>query len=190
MTVNEMPDDPFEGTAELDDDDELDDLDDIGVPLSEGLERELAAFVLIGDADLAVSRAETLDLMVDALRELEEDEAIEEWVSDYGDSDFHLAQGRDGQLVISDVFPVTGVIGFIPKAIVKLVSTELMEQDEDDRVSWLETLSELTTDWAALLSDEEKMVGHLIRAHEVGAGGVDGDQDDLIARHAELHAAE
>lgn len=185
MSDDEMPDDPFEE----DDAPDEEDLDDEGVPLSDDLEAVLAEFVLIADVDLSISRAETLDLMVDALRELEEDEAVVEWVADYGDSDFHLAQGRDGQLIISDIFPVTGVIGFIPKAIVRLVSAELMEQSEDDRESWLESLSELTTDWAALLADEEKLVGHLIRAHDLSSDDTTGEQDELIAQHAVLHAA-
>ncbi|MEA2533663.1 MAG: hypothetical protein QOJ93_1474, partial [Actinomycetota bacterium] len=86
------------------------------VPLSGELESGLEAFVLIEDWELATSRAETLDVMVDGLRELEDDAAIEEWVAQYGDRDFHLAQERDGRLVVSDVFPVSGVVGFIPRS--------------------------------------------------------------------------
>jgi len=179
------PDEPF---------DELDEpLDDEGeeeeeVPLSPELQGELEGFVLIQDWDLAVSRAETLDILADGLRELEDDTAIEEWVAEHGERDFHLAQERDGRLVISDVFPVTGVVGFIPKLLVRLLSQELLAQPEEDREGWVESLSDLASEWLSLLSDEEKMVGHLIRAHGLAAGETAEDQASLVATHAGLHA--
>ena len=160
------------------------------VPLSDELERGLEAFVLIDDWDLATSRSETLDVLVDSLRELEDDAAIEEWVAQYGDRDFHLAQERDGRLVISDVFPVSGVVGFVPRSIIRMLSAELMLQGEDDREGWLESLSALSSEWLALLSDEEKMVGHLIRAHRLPLGATTGELGDLIGRHATLHRAD
>ena len=66
------------------------------------------------------------------------------------------------------VTPVTGVVGFIPKAVVRLLSQELLGQPEEDREAWVESLSDLASEWLSLLSDEEKMVGHLIRAHGIG----------------------
>ena len=170
------------------DEGDLELLDIEEVPLSGELESGLEAFVLIEDWELATSRAETLDVMVDGLRELEDDAAIEEWVAQYGDRDFHLAQERDGRLVVSDVFPVSGVVGFIPRSIVRMLSTELLFQDEDDREGWLESLSALSSEWLALLSDEEKMVGHLIRAHELPVNETTGDLGDLVGQHATLHA--
>ena len=170
------------------DGEEVDLLEIEEVPLSDELESGLESFVLIEDWDLATSRAETLDVMVDALRELEDDAAIEEWAAQYGDRDFHLAQERDGRLVISDVFPVSGVVGFIPRSIVKMLSTELLLQGEDDREGWLESLSALSSEWLALLSDEEKMVGHLIRAHELPVNETTGELGDLVGHHASLHA--
>ena len=170
------------------DEGDLELLDIEEVPLSGELGSGLEAFVLIEDWELATSRAETLDVMVDGLRELEDDAAIEEWVAQYGDRDFHLAQERDGRLVVSDVFPVSGVVGFIPRSIVRMLSTELLLQDEDDREGWLESLSALSSEWLALLSDEEKMVGHLIRAHELPVNETTGDLGDLVGQHATLHA--
>jgi hypothetical protein len=170
------------------DEGDLELLDIEEVPLSGELESGLEAFVLIEDWELATSRAETLDVMVDGLRELEDDAAIEEWVAQYGDRDFHLAQERDGRLVVSDVFPVSGVVGFIPRSIVRMLSTELLLQEEDDREGWLESLSALSSEWLALLSDEEKMVGHLIRAHELPVNETTGDLGDLVGQHATLHA--
>ena len=158
------------------------------VPLSPELLAELEGFVLVEDWDLAVSRAETLDILADGLRELEDDTATEEWVAEYGERDFHLAQERDGRLVISDVFPVTGVVGFIPKAVVRLLSQELLGQPEEDREAWVESLSDLASEWLSLLSDEEKMVGHLIRAHGLAADETAEDQASLVATHAGLHA--
>jgi hypothetical protein len=158
------------------------------VPLSDELEGALEAFVLIDDWELATSRAETLDVLVDGLRELEGEAAIETWVAQFGDRDFHLAQERDGRLVISDVFPLSGVVGFIPRSIVRMLSMELMLQDEDDREGWLESLSSLSSEWLALLSDEEKMVGHLIRAHQLPVDETAGELGDLVGRHASLHA--
>ena len=176
--------DPEEGLGEGDE------LLEVAVPLSDDLEAELEAFVLIADAGLALSRAETLDILVDGLRELEDDDAIEEWVADYGDRDFHLAQERDGSLVVSDVFPVAGVVGFIPRSLVRKLSSELMDQDSDDRPGWMESLSDLSSEWLALLSDEEKMVGHLIRAHQLTVAQTEEDLDELIGRHAGLHTGE
>jgi hypothetical protein len=170
------------------DGEEVDLLEIEEVPLSDELESGLESFVLIEDWDLATSRAETLDVMVDALRELEDDAAIEEWVAQYGDRDFHLAQERDGRLVVSDVFPVSGVVGFIPRSIVRMLSTELLLQGEDDREGWLESLSALSSEWLALLSDEEKMVGHLIRGHELPVNETTGELGDLVGLHATLHA--
>ena len=158
------------------------------VPLSDELEAALEAFVLIEDWDLAVSRAETLDVLVDGLRELEDGDGVDQWVAEYGDRDFHLAQERDGRLVISDVFPVTGVVGFIPKSIVRTIAAELVAQPEEDQEGWMEALSELSTEWLSLLSDEEKMVGHLIRAHELPVEETVGDMGALVGRHATLHA--
>ena len=167
---------------------DLDLLDIEEVPLSDELESTLETFVLIDDWELATSRAETLDVLVDGLRELEDEAAIETWVAQFGDRDFHLAQERDGRLVISDVFPVSGVVGFIPRSIVRMLSMELMLQDEDDREGWLESLSSLSSGWLALLSDEEKMVGHLIRAHQLPVDETAGELGDLVGQHAALHA--
>lgn len=164
-------------------------LDIIEIPLSDELERHLETFVLIADWDLSTSRAETLDVLVDGLRELEDETETEEWAAQYGDRDFHLAQERDGRLVISDVFPVSGVVGFIPRSVVRMLSTELMLQTEDDREGWLESLSGLSSEWVALLSDEEKMVGHLIRAHDLPPDQTSGELVDLVGRHAGMHAA-
>ena len=91
--------------------------------------------------------------------------------------------------MVSDVFPVSGVVGFIPRSIVRMLSAELLLQDEDDREGWLESLSSLSSEWLALLSDEEKMVGHLIRAHELPLASTAGELGDLIGRHATLHRA-
>lgn len=178
----------LDGDADDLDEDEIELVEVEDVPLSDELERALDTFILIDNWDLAVSRSETLDVLVDGLRELEDDEALEEWVATYGDRDFHLAQERDGRLVISDVFPVTGVVGFIPRSIVRLLSAEMMLQGEEDREGWLESLSELSSEWLALLSDEEKMVGHLIRAHELPVPETAGELSSLISRHAALHA--
>jgi hypothetical protein len=158
------------------------------VVLSPELLAELEAFVLIESWDLALSRAETLEFLADTLQDLEDDTGVEDWVAEYGDRDFHLAQERDGRLVISDVFPVTGVVGFIPRALVRLLSRELLDQPEDDRETWVESLSDLASEWLSLLSDEEKMVGHLVLAHGLGLDVLAEDQASLVAAHAGLHA--
>jgi hypothetical protein len=158
------------------------------VPVSAELEDELEAFVLIEDVDLALSRAETLDVLADGLRELEDDEAIDEWVATFGERDFHVSQQVDGRLVISDVFPLTGLVGFIPASVVGVISRELVAQPEEDRESWMESLSDLTTELLLLLSDEEKMVGHLILAHELPVEETAADHVELVSRHAELHS--
>ncbi|HEU5003778.1 MAG TPA: hypothetical protein VFW71_13530 [Actinomycetota bacterium] len=173
-----------------DDEDEGEDWegDELDVPVTAELEEALEAFVLIADWDLALSRAETFDFVVESLRDLEDDDALEGWVRQYRGRDFHLAQERDGRLVVSDVFPVAGVLGLIPRSMLDPVLEELMAQPEDDRPAWVESLGEVIGDWVLLLSDEEKMVGHLIRAHEVEAGRTAGELADLAALHAELHS--
>jgi hypothetical protein len=180
--VYEPDEDDLDG--ELDED--LDDLDE--VPLSDALEQILTTFILIENGELAVSRAETLDFLIDTLRDLEEDEDLEAWVAAYGSKDFHLSQERDGRLIFSDVFPVSGVLGYIPKAVMSGLSAELLGQDEDDREGWLETLSDLIAEWFLLLTDEEKMVGHLIRAHGLSVENTASEHDALVGAHAELHA--
>jgi hypothetical protein len=190
IDVVEVDDDELED-GDLDDEEleELDDEEFAEVPLSEALEGELAAFILIDEGDLAVSRAETLDFLIDTLRDLEDDDDIEGWVEQFGNRDFHLSQERDGRLVFSDVFPIAGVLGLIPKAIMSSVSTELIAQSEGDREGWLESLSDLIAEWFLLLTDEEKMVGHLIRAHELPVERTADEQAILVATHAALHAA-
>lgn len=192
-----MADDDDDETLEEELDEELEDDEDEGgewegdeldVPVSAEVEEALEAFVLIPDWDLALSRAETFDYVVETLRDLEDDDALEAWVDQYRGRDFHLAQERDGRLVISDVFPVSGVLGLIPRAVLDPVLDELMAQPEDDRPAWVESLGEVIGDWVLLLSDEEKMVGHLIRAHEVESGKTRGELGDLAALHAELHS--
>jgi hypothetical protein len=174
------------------DDDELDvELEEElePVPVSEALEAELEAFVLIENWELAVSRAETLDFLVDSLRELEDEDAVDQWIGQYGNRDFHLSQERDGRLVITDVFPSSGLLlGLVPKIVIGPIFAELSAQSEDDREGWLESLADLIGDWLLLLTDEEKIVGHLIRAHEVAAEDVAGGHEELVATHAGLHA--
>ncbi|HLI57424.1 MAG TPA: hypothetical protein VKY26_10400 [Actinomycetota bacterium] len=175
---------------ELEDDDELDEEGDelAEVPVSEELEAQLQTFVIIDNWELAISRAETLDFLVDNLRELEDEDAVDEWVQQYGERDFHLSQERDGRLVITDVFPASGaLLGLIPKAVIAPLFAELTGQSDDDREGWLETLSDLIGDWLLLLTDEEKMVGHLIRAHEMPVENTAEDHEVLVAAHAELH---
>lgn len=172
------------------DDDELDEEGDglIEVPVSEELEVRLQNFVIIENWELAISRAETLDFLIDNLRELEDEDAVGEWVQQYGERDFHLSQERDGRLVITDIFPASGaLLGLIPKVVIAPLFAELTAQSDDDREGWLETLSDLIGDWLLLLTDEEKMVGHLIRAHEMPAENTAEDHEVLVAAHAELH---
>ncbi len=175
--------------GDLEDDDEIDEEgDELEVPVSEELETQLQGFVIIENWELAISRAETLDFLVDNLRELEDEDAVDEWVQQYGERDFHLSQERDGRLVITDVFPVSGaLLGLIPKAVIAPLFAELTAQSDDDLEGWLESLSDLIGDWLLLLTDEEKMVGHLIRAHELPVGNTAEEQEVLVIRHAELH---
>lgn len=175
--------------GDLEDDDEIDEEgDELEVPVSEELETQLQSFVIIENWELAISRAETLDFLVDNLRELEDEDAVDEWVQQYGERDFHLSQERDGRLVITDVFPVSGaLLGLIPKAVIAPLFAELTAQEDDDREGWLESLSDLIGDWLLLLTDEEKMVGHLIRAHQLPVGSTAEEQEVLVIAHAELH---
>ena len=165
---------------ELDEDEEFN-------ALSPLLEAQLAAFVMIEDVELAVSRLETLDYLVDMLRDLEDAEEVAGWVERYGAQDFHLAQERDGRLVVTDIFPVTGVLGFIPREVVALVAKEMTDQAEDDLELWIETLGDLVAESLALVADEEKMVGHLVLAHDLSTDDLDADHAELVARHVRLH---
>lgn len=159
-------------------------------PLTPELEARLAAFVLIEDVDLAVSRLETLDYLVDMLRDLEDGDDVAEWAVQFGDRDFHLVQERGGRLVVTDIFPVGGLLGFIPREVINLVSAELAAQSEDDQELWIETLGDLVAESLALVADEEKMVGHLVRSHELNTEQVAEDHPALVALHAALHRAD
>jgi hypothetical protein len=172
---------------DLDESDEADAGEREFDPLTPELEAHLGAFVLIEDVDLAVSRLETLDYLVDMLRDLEDADDVAEWTVQFGDRDFHLVQERSGRLVVTDIFPVSGLLGLIPREVINLVSAELADQSEDDQELWIETLGDLVAESLALVADEEKMVGHLVRAHGLTAEQVSGDHPALVAVHVALH---
>ena len=75
----------------------------------------------------------------------------------------------------------------LPEELVAVLESELLLLPLRTRLEALVAAGDLVTSWADLLSDHEKLLGHLLLRH--GGGGLPLEHEPLADEHARRHAA-
>ena len=180
--------------------------DDAGVDVGSVLERCDAVRELIErwqDAFFA-SLPEEVDLEEEARWAAEAGLTLEEVQGEYDEDDeLELATLDDGQplaelaeledlevLLDSDGLPADDDRDprrVLPEELVGMLERELLLLPIRVRLEALVAAADLVTEWADLVADQEKLLGHLVLAHEEPQQGT--EHELLVARHAELHSS-
>ena len=74
----------------------------------------------------------------------------------------------------------------LPEELVGLLERELLLLPVRVRLEALVAAADLVGEWAGLVADHEKLLGHLMLRH--GGGALPHDHDELAVRHADLHS--
>lgn len=74
----------------------------------------------------------------------------------------------------------------LPEELVGVLERELLLLPVRVRLEALVAAGDLVTEWADLMADHEKLLGHLVLAHDEPQEST--GHEDLVSRHGELHA--
>lgn len=143
----------------------------------------LESFVLIDDAPTAWARLDALQYLIDDFDDASDDDR-ETWMNRRMGRPFHLGAASDGSFVETEA--QSAALSTVPTSLVELLISEVFDCAHDDQPPAQWAIRFVIADWYRLLVDDEKLVGHLVRHHDVSFG-LDEDHFALIRRHAEVH---
>ena len=130
-------------------------------------------YLAVDDWDDALRRSDVLGDLVGEL----EDQALEEAATadDITGGPACEPEGQEPPALVLD------------QAVEKELRTAQDEVDLSDRLDLLAALGRLVGEWERYCLDEEKLLGHLIVAHEAKDQVMELEQQELFALHAEKH---
>ena len=147
--------------------------------------RALVEFVLLSDWETAMKRLDALQAFLSEWRDIEDEPELEQaWIDDHKRRSYVVYLEGDGSFTQSRTALEHGSI---PIELVDLLLEQVMSQGEVDQIARVAALEDIVGEWMALLTDDEKLLGHLIKVHGVGMEARDLDGGALFALHAELH---
>lgn len=161
--------------------------------IPEDLTITLERFVLVDDFDLATSRIDVLLFVLDEWEQVRyKSRDVESWVRKYGNRYYVIEQDDRGEwrrasTDVTNSLSQDKVRATIPRRILLTIVAEILQQDAEERIRRSESVIDILSDWLAYFVDDEKLVGHLVREHRASCAIRDEDDQQLIARHAELH---
>lgn len=149
--------------------------------------RALEAFLLIPSVELAFERLDALELVLQEWDECDSDADMDSWRWLKGNAAVTALRDADGVLRRTE----QGEAGaeLVPSYLVSLITVEILDKTDETRTRGIEGLREILAEWAPYFDDDEKLLGHMIRKHDDQAIHM-LSHDELLARHAEQHAAE
>lgn len=163
---------------------------EISVHAEDNLPREalsvLISLVLVPSPDLALQRLDALQLLLDEWDDLESSSDYADWAYRLGAIPLTVCHGEDGTLERSDDANGEPVV---PASTIEVLTRTIIDRESTERIRAIEGFRELLAEWAPYFDDEEKLLGHLLRAHNAGTSAIRLGQDEMLRHHSYLHQA-
>ena len=157
--------------------------------------KALEAFLLVPDFDLGTQRIDAVDFVIFETwniddEDLDEEEVVDQWVRAHRGADYVLETDDEGNLQVASPDGSSSPYAVIPEHMVELLVTEVLTQSSIERSARSLSVLDLTGEWMEYFIDEEKLLGHLLRAHRYAHHIVEEDHDSMLAKHAQSHTAD
>lgn len=155
--------------------------------------KALEEFLLVSDYELATYRMDALDSLIMnewiiGVGSDEDEEATSAWARRYEGKDFVVVVDEDGELAsLPPGQQSPEPHATIPQQLLGLLIRDVLTQPLMERVARCDSISDLEGEWREYYIDEEKLLGHLVKAHALGVDLREEGHDALISRHADLH---
>lgn len=134
------------------------------------------------------ARIETLLYLCEVWSNIAFDEGAVARVCDRSNiGDYILDQREDGVLVPLTKESGNDSVYVIPAKLFETLKLEILAKSLNQRIDRIENLTTLIKDWQEILLDLEKLVGHLLIAHEYSTRRNDIEMDSLRKIHAAAH---
>lgn len=159
----------------------------LSIQLSSALER----YILGAEYDQATARIDAVRILLSEWNTLGDKIARSKWRRDYGESDFVLTKADDGSWQICREHSTEGDSDScvsVPSQLLSVLYREVLLQPDETMIIRSESVDSLAREWLDLFTDEEKLLGHLLLAHEE-SWPLSGDNDALLALHGQHHRA-
>lgn len=164
---------------------------EIGLNLEDNLPSEalsaLTSYVLVSSSELALKRLDVLQLLLDEWDELDSSSDFADWADRRGAVPLSIGQGENGALDRSDIVSPNPVL---PESMLEVLTRTIIDREGFERMRGIEGFRELLAEWTPYFDDEEKLLGHLLRAHSAGASAIRMSHDEMLRYHAKGHQAE
>jgi hypothetical protein len=166
-------------------------------PYATGVPSNLASFVedyvLASRRDVALGRIDALKALVDEWEELAD--ANKHFPPDVPERErgpMVAVRMENGGLRLTsreDTEPRSRIVATIPQRLLKMLADRLSSVDTSQGLVLLGDLSYLLGRWEELVIDMEKLVGHLILAHDIRDldAMLGSSHAKLVATHSRLH---
>jgi hypothetical protein len=147
------------------------------------------AFVLIDDLVLGTARVDAIQFLLNLLLDADTPDEIEAFVRRHEGSDLMLGTDSRGRLEpVRARSAAAREAVVIPKTLFGVLAREVMTlPDGPERTVREASLREGLGEATGWLVDQEKLLGHLLLAHAVGAEAARGDHDSLLSLHSGFH---
>lgn len=161
------------------------------VELPSSVTSALEGFILIEDWQLACERIDAIEaLLEEGWAQLGGEDDLSGWLNGFEGMPYVLIEGPDGSWIRPtgphqvEVHKVE-----IPNELLGILSDDVLTASEPDRSGRMHSLSGLVGEWMGLFVDQEKLLGHLLKAHSQPAQLVGADDVELARAHADIHRA-
>lgn len=137
-------------------------------------------------------RMDTLGLLIGELHDLvDSTSAAAEWVKVHKGKSWSAGRDSRGELKkwqgAADK-PPPGLTS-IPPEVLRIFEALLTDPDPDRRYVELDSIETIMLDTQAVYIDDEKLLGHLVRTHDVPINNIAASNEAQLAQHAALHMA-
>lgn len=155
--------------------------------MPERLVSVLTAFILVDDFDLATQRIEGLQVLLEEWDECHSMSDFDLWKDMYGRRSLILERDERGNLHRGGSLDPSAPV--VPESVVAALARSVLPEGPTDRVRRIEGFRELLADWEPYFTDEEKLLGHLVRVHGLDKSALFvAPHDHLLKWHAKAHS--
>ena len=159
--------------------------------LPSALVEAVEAFLITNDSTIGTARVTAIRYLLDLLLDAETPAEIQAFAEKHRAADLRLQTDRDGNLRAvdkEDPAPI-GESVVVPNELLATLLRDVMTlEDPKERLIRETCLSDALGEAMGWLVDQEKLLGHLLLAHEQTAEAVVRQaHDDLAALHASIH---
>ncbi len=172
---------------------EFDDEVELPSDWRQGLPHDILAavedFVLVDDLLVGTARVDAIQFLLNLLLDANTSDEVEAFVREHERSDLVLGTDTNGRLQpLRGGATPSGEAVTIPKPLFGALAREVMTfPDGPERTIREASLREGMGEATGWLVDQEKLLGHLLLAHAVGAEAAQQDHDSLLSLHSGFH---